>query len=196
MSYILDALNKAEADRDPQARANCAVAQRESHRQRLMIYALLAALLTNAVVLVWLFFPEPTGSEPIEPPPAATAPSQSTARQPAPAPQITAPERSASPIAPPGPAAEPDLEPPAEPRFQRTTLAGVSPAARIRFPELTFSTHVYADDPTLRAIVVNGTRLVEGDRLEGLIVHEITEEGAVFAFESYLVTIPVLEEWN
>ena len=67
---------------------------------------------------------------------------------------------------------------------------------RNRFPSLSFSTHIYADDADLRAIVVNGTRLEEGDRLGALSLHEITEDGAVFRFENRLVSVSVLDEWN
>ena len=69
-------------------------------------------------------------------------------------------------------------------------------AQRARFPELTFSTHIYADDADLRAIVVNGTRLEEGDRLENLSLSEITEDGAVFRFEDRLVLVSVLDGWD
>jgi len=67
---------------------------------------------------------------------------------------------------------------------------------RERFPTLEFSTHVYADDADLRAIVVNGTRLAEGDRLGSLRLQEITEDGAVFRFEGRLVLVSVLDAWN
>ena len=43
-------------------------------------------------------------------------------------------------------------------------LSSLPSGQRQRFPELEFSTHIYADDADLRAIVVNGTRLEEGDR--------------------------------
>jgi hypothetical protein len=59
-----------------------------------------------------------------------------------------------------------------------------------------FSTHIYAEEADLRAIVVNGIRLQEGDRVENLRLEEITEEGAVFAFENQLVSVSVLETWN
>jgi hypothetical protein len=61
---------------------------------------------------------------------------------------------------------------------------------------LEFSTHIYADEADLRAIVVNGVRLKEGDRLDNVRLQEITEEGAVFAFENQLVSISVLDSWN
>ena len=86
----------------------------------------------------------------------------------------------------------PGAAPPAEP----VAVGNMSAAEQARFPTLNFSTHIYADDPDLRAIVVNGTRLVEGDRLGQVRLTEITEEGAVFAFENRLVAVSVLDGWN
>jgi hypothetical protein len=78
----------------------------------------------------------------------------------------------------------------------RVDLDRLPAEVRRRFPGLAFSTHVYAEDASLRALVVNGTRLVEGDRLGALTLEEITEEGAVFGFERYLVAVSVLETWE
>tara|TARA_Y100001934_G_scaffold283595_1_gene404588 strand:+ start:221 stop:451 length:231 start_codon:yes stop_codon:yes gene_type:complete len=68
--------------------------------------------------------------------------------------------------------------------------------AKARFPGLTFSTHVFAEDASLRAVVVNGTRLTEGDAFSGIRMEQITETGVVVAFESYLVEIPVIAQWQ
>ena len=59
MSYILDALKKAEAERDPEARASLAMAQHERRRNRWLAYAVVIALIANAAILLWLFLPEP-----------------------------------------------------------------------------------------------------------------------------------------
>ena len=75
-------------------------------------------------------------------------------------------------------------------------VSSLPSSQRARFPELSFSTHIYADDADLRAIVVNGTRLEEGDRLGNLSLSEITEDGAVFRFEGRLVQVSVLDGWN
>ena len=58
MSYILDALKKAEAERDPEARASLAVAQHQQRRNRWLGYGLVIALIANAVILLWLFLPD------------------------------------------------------------------------------------------------------------------------------------------
>jgi general secretion pathway protein B len=69
-------------------------------------------------------------------------------------------------------------------------------AARARFPGIVFSTHIYAEDADLRAIVANGQRLREGERVRGLRIREITETGVVLAFEDYLVEVPIVTDWD
>jgi general secretion pathway protein B len=194
VSYILDALKKAEADRNPDARTTLAIEQRDRRRHRALIYVAITALIANGMIILWLFVPDAdqpdAAHQPVMPAttaiPAAATPVQDSdtgppARLPDSAPaRIDESASSNTTLTEPSP----------------TTLAGMPQSARRRFPSLSFSTHVYASDPGLRAIVVNGTRLTEGDALGALVVHEITEEGAVFSFDSYLVSIPVLEDWN
>ncbi len=226
MSYILDALKKAEADRDPEARASLAMAQHERRRSRWLIHAVVIALIANAAILLWLFLPEqsprtaaPAPSEQQGRPDRVTAERQLPPLQASPAEQPTAPPRrsEASPPQPsapntmaaesatgetiigPGtaPASQSASAPGAQPaKVVPTPVSGLPSAQRARFPTLEFSTHVYADDADLRAIVVNGTRLQEGDPLGDLRLEEITEEGAVFRFEGRLVSVSVLDAWN
>jgi general secretion pathway protein B len=261
MSYILDALKKAEAERNPDARASLAIEASERRKQRLLVYLVVCALTANAVLVLWIFLPDEdvvptieqkstpaediqvplpsTGTTPpvVEAPAPATAPVAAAApalsnrptattepisgRAPIPAPtppptELRAgvtieppPSTSSAKVSktlrtePPGEVtpipATPDRVPVAAAAPETpatTTLARLPDNVRRDFPELTFSTHIYADDPELRAVVVNGVRLTEGDRLENLVVHEITEDGAVFSFDGYLVEVPVLETWN
>lgn len=221
MSYILDALKKAEADRDPDARASLAMAQHERRRNRWLAYAVVIALIANAAILFWLFLPEQhsettsvlsqspvhqedrrstaAGSDPPER--RITAPArQQSVREPAASIVASEPAASRTPnaMAPesatgetiigPGTAPVPVAEP--------LPVSSLPSDQRARFPTLDFSTHIYADDAQLRAIVVNGTRLEEGDRLGSLQLQKITEDGAVFRFEDRLVSVPVLDAWD
>jgi hypothetical protein len=79
--------------------------------------------------------------------------------------------------------------------FERVTLDALPAAARERFPGIAISTHVYAQDPAMRAIIANGVRLQEGDRVAGLLIREINEDGVVLEFENYLVEVPVFTDW-
>jgi len=244
VSYILDALKKAEADRDPDTRARLAFEVREQRRSRLITTAVLVALIANAIILLWVFLPddlrfgtasgndgastaatpaerataipEPAGSVPLP----AIAPSTAsvpgaTSRPPAAEPDAliaskppptaaagtakrtpaTAPSTTSKPLdmAPDDVLIGPDSAPPSS---TPVSLGSLPDAVRRRFPTLSFSTHIYADEPDLRAVVVNGRRLVEGDQLGALTLERITEDGAVFLFEGRQVEIGVLEEWD
>lgn len=221
MSYILDALKKAEADRDPDTRARLAFEVREQRRNRFITYAVLAALIANAAVLLWVFLPDDLSLGPVTeaPMPApAMEPVRPAAEAVLPVPAAVATERVAAPppaaagrLPEPGPASGAPRPSAAAPAAAddvligpQTAVASTTPAAlsslpdaaRRRFPALSFSTHIYADDAELRAVVVNGRRLVEGDRLGELQLERITEEGAVFLFEGRRVEVGVLDDWN
>ena len=229
MSYILDALKKAEADRDPDARASLAMAQHDRRRNRWLAYAAVIALIANAAILLWLFMPEPEPASSLPPAPSPQHPAATPMEQTR-LPAETTPRQGQSPVEP-RPSSEPvrqtpvnaapAVSEPIQPPVRNTmaaesatgeTIIGPGSVAtlaaepmpvsslpaeqRRRFPDLEFSTHIYADDADLRAIVVNGTRLEEGDRLENLRLEEITEDGAVFRFENRLVSVSVLDAWD
>jgi hypothetical protein len=78
----------------------------------------------------------------------------------------------------------------------RLALRELPADARGRFPGLAFSTHVYSEHADLRAVVANGQRLIEGDRIQGVQIDEITETGVVLAFERFLVEVPVFTDWD
>jgi general secretion pathway protein B len=196
MSYILDALKKSEAENDPAASANLALnQQRAQSRTRLTGILVVAALLINAGVLVWLFAPSwnPSVAQPLprsQPEPAVEPPAEAIVRD------------SVATIRPtPEPAAEPIVVPPIQapapiPPPTKARLTELPASVRARFPGLAFSTHIYADDPSLRAIVANGERLAEGDEIGNATVAQITEQGVIVEFERYLVEIPVVSEWD
>jgi len=220
VSYILDALKKAESDRDPDTRARIAFEAREQRRNRFITYAVLAALIANAVLLLWVFLPDnilPGISEPVPPESvlekATHAPSHATtepspaAAEPPPQQAATAVVQTSAPAAvktPPPTSKKPVAMAPDEvligPGSQVSSgpasLSSLPEAVRRRFPSLSFSTHIYAEEPDLRAVVVNGRRLVEGDALGALTLERITEDGAVFLFEGRQVEVDVLEDWN
>jgi hypothetical protein len=188
VSYILDALKKTEAENDPDVRASLAIDRGDQRRQRVVQGFVTAALLINAVVLLWLFVPRDniTEAELTTAAPAALA--QAPAAQKAPA------ARDKSAVLPTETVQVAQIGPTTP--LRRLALAALPAAARREFPQLVFSTHVYADDPALRAVVVNGQRLTEGNSLGALYLNEITENGVVFATGDYLVDIAVLDDWQ
>lgn len=219
MSYILDALKKAQAESDPDVRTSLAAEMREKRRYRNLLLLIGLALLGNALVLIYIFAPGPwqrntpdaqeissieTGEISSANPPAIESgmgdatqrPASQSALNSAPVGTATPAASSSTPLAqiPRQATRQPPAAPPPGP--VRTTLSGLPADVRNRLPGLAFSTHVYASDPELRAVVVNGQRLVEGDRLDSLRLQEITETGVILRFENYLVAVPVLEDWE
>lgn len=191
MSYILDALQRREAEQNPEAAAALVLKQHKASRARTTGALIGGALLINAAVLLWLFLParsEPPTSNLAEAPAPASAASPEPVR--APTPMAAPPVTVVTPTAPqPMPARTP--RPP-----RRVIIDALPRPAQDRFPGLAFSTHVYAEDPSLRAVVINGTRLTEGDAIDGTVIEQITETGVLVAFEDYLVEIPVIAQWQ
>lgn len=67
---------------------------------------------------------------------------------------------------------------------------------RAQLPALTFSFHVYADDPPRRTIIINGRRHSEGDEMPGgLRLEEITRDGVIMQFRDRRIMIPVVNDW-
>ncbi|MFP6837665.1 MAG: general secretion pathway protein GspB [Pseudomonadales bacterium] len=191
MSYILDALKKSEAEHDPAAAIDLALNQQSNQsRQRTTGVLIAAALLANVAALIWLFGPNTTVNEPTRTP--APEPVSTSSEDPLQI-QVVTPQAETASQSAREPAAVPSVQPDAR---IRTPLANLPAAARKRFPGLVFSTHIWADDPGLRAVVANGRRLVEGDEIDGVAVHRITENGVILSFENYLVEIPVVAEWQ
>ncbi|MEM1436421.1 MAG: general secretion pathway protein GspB [Pseudomonadota bacterium] len=87
--------------------------------------------------------------------------------------------------------------PAAEDRGQQIIqLAELPPADRQDFPKLEFSTHIFADDPALRAVVVNSRRLNEGESIGEMVLRAVTEEGILVDYRGYRVAVSVIEEWK
>jgi general secretion pathway protein B len=133
MSYILDALKKAEAERNsaagthlhaPQPAVVAPLADEPSLRTKAWIRFGLTAVAAVVLALVWLKFwraAPPVAAPPIvatAPAPGQQAPGMADAIPPAPAPQSS----SAPPVAPPSPAAPPQ-EAPAKPAKQKARPA-------------------------------------------------------------------------
>lgn len=223
MSLVLEALRKQQAASDPTAAVALALVTEQRRRQRTWIALLAMALLLNAAVFAWLFrdrligLPEPAAPvagqaaapEPTtivtETPPGATpalplAADQAQAAAPLDASQAGA-TAAGTAAALPGPAAAvppapaPAPIPPPARVIERIAFENLPAGPRSRFPGIAFSTHIYAEDPSLRAIVANGQRLQEGDRVADLLIREIAENGIVLEFEDYLVEVPVFTDW-
>ena len=191
MSYILDALRKAERERhlgQPPTLATLPPAA-EIGRQRFWFWPGVGLGLGLSVVLLALFLNRPpTVIEPVPSVPAPEAPAATLPVIPAPAP--TRPrersERStAASVTPvtPAPVSPPPAPRPAsasavtpKPPLLETLPAGV----RRGMPALHLDIHVYSPDVGRRFVVINGRRFREGDPLEeGPVLEAVIADGAI-----------------
>ncbi len=190
MSFILDALKKAESERSRQSGPVLMDVRVAPPRRRLPGWAwvLGAVLLANLLVLAWLLLRRPA-------PQAATAPAAPALSAPAVAatPPAVTPQVAAAPAyAVPAPAlaapAQTDLPPPLPPMAAAPEVVDVENlptyqelvGAGISLPALALNLHVYDVNPANRYVLLNSLRLREGDSTpDGIKLETITARGAV-----------------
>lgn len=200
MSFILDALKKAEAERSRNLGPVLMDVRIAPARQRLPTWAwvLGVVLLANMLVLGWLLLRRPAAA-PVTPAvtaasvaPAAPAVAQPIAPvvvQPAPAVVEQPISQPAATLVAPVPAQggavvtaipqttvieQPPLNVDNLPTMQDMLASGVT------LPPLQLSLHVYDDAPAGRYVLLNSKRMREGDELpEGIRVERITPRGVV-----------------
>ncbi len=194
MSFILDALKKAESERSRASGPVLVDVRIAPPRRRLpaWAWALGGVLLANLAVLAWLVLRQPAGAEittvaapPVVPAATATVPAAVPAASPLPGPANPPPAIAidltppAPPAALPPPAAAPALNgPPADigklPSYREIQATGLA------LPALTMNLHVYDPTPAQRYVLLNGLQLTEGEFTpDGIKVEVITERGVV-----------------
>lgn len=187
MSFILDALKKAESERNRRVAPVLMDARVAPPRRSwpAWAWALGAVLVVNLGVLAWLLLRDdrPEGSEMqivgVSAPGANTSPpvaegvagSSPAAGAPAPAGGSAAPASnalpagSAAPAVPaPAPATTAAVAAP-QPAIDPTTLPSLGElrAAGVSLPDMELNLHVYDPTPTHRSVWLNGQRLREGE---------------------------------
>jgi hypothetical protein len=208
MSFILDALKKSESERHRQSGPVLMDVRIAPPRRRIPSWAwvIAAVLLVNMGVLAWILWLSPANRARTASPTvvAATSPpaAQPSAAPPAVAPPAVAPSPAtvvaaappAASVLPPaatlpeqGPVQQPAQAPPpaaavANQNIDVATLPKVSDmvASGIALPELQLSWHVYDAVPQSRYVLLNGSRLREGDFTpDGVRVVAIAPTGVV-----------------
>lgn len=203
MSFILDALKKSESERHRQSGPVLMDVRIAPPRRRIPTWAWVIAgvLLVNLAVLVWLLWLSP--SQQATPRVATVADSlpesPPSATQPISAPAIAMPATATPPLTPEPIAATPVVQVPTPsidtsaapsvsaaptptPDIDVSTLPKVADmvAAGVGLPELRLSLHVYDATPANRYVLLNGSRLREGDfTAEGVRITAITPTGVV-----------------
>jgi general secretion pathway protein B len=70
-------------------------------------------------------------------------------------------------------------------------------ATRLQLPAIIISSHVYSSNPLLRSIVINNNFMEEGEYLiDGLVLYEITPDGAIFNYQGSLFNYGVVSGWQ
>ncbi len=189
MSYILDAIKKSEAERNlgvtPGALATPMPASGSTTSLRI---ATVIVMLNVAALGGWWLWQERAAGivETTVAAPALSRAIPSPAHDAAPR-SIDQPSQALVDLATPVPT------PVATPIAKAKPMPAPEPVAQL--PE--FSTHVFADDPQLRAVTLDGRRLTEGELIApGMWLLEITESGVVLDFNGERIEFDVLQDWR
>jgi len=70
------------------------------------------------------------------------------------------------------------------------SLDDLPPEVRGALPQLPISMQVYSPDPKRRFVIIDGTRVVEGESLRGVTVQEIRPNGLVIDFQGRRLLLP------
>jgi general secretion pathway protein B len=214
MSYILDALRRADAERErgavPGLHAQPVPANAASgdapRVPRTALWVALGVLGGLLVAAAWRLAGDDAPA-----PVAATAPA---AVAPAPAPRIAATPAAPSTIAPPSPPRAAEQRPTAAPRsatappVRRAAAPASTPVdaaaapdrivglqdlpadVRRELPALKLGGSIYSEDPRSRFLIVNGQTFRESDSLApGLTLQQIAPKSAVFAYKGWRIEI-------
>jgi len=198
MSFILDALKKAESERGRAAGPVLVDVRIAPPRRRLPAWAwvLGVVLLANFGVLLWLMLRTPqaaavsaAGTSEVNVAPAAPATNNSAAGLP-PSPLPPPTLRQFEPTTVPMPPAAPARAAPAADLASLPTQRELQ-ARGITLPALLLNLHVYDESPALRYVLLNGLRLAEGDFTpDGIKVEAITERGVVLEARGQRFLLP------
>ena len=202
MSYILDALKKSEQERQANAGPSLQTihqTMRVEHNGRGPLYyllMLLVLLLTGAVCwLVWYQWqhqavdfasvsqttPDNTPSE------KHGVPAENAADDVTPVPETS---NSEAQLSSNGNAAV-DTPPVVQDYWE------LPDNVKSEIPSLTFSFHVFSDNPERRTIIINNKRMREGDRVsDALVLREITPDGVIMSWNGRYFHLPVVEGWE
>jgi general secretion pathway protein B len=200
MSYILDALNKSEEEKQQHRTPSLNTIHQKPNRKRTQNRSWTAILslliLMNLVgLMIWLFFFSGSSSRPtlsrtqpdVSSSPVSTAPSRRTPSSVAPSvtpPELTSSKSGRAQISP-SVSLEKPLESAAVPDLINQEIAAIR-----------FSSHIYASDADLRMVVINGQPLRENARFgSALELSQITEDGVIIQYQDHSIAVSVLSQW-
>ena len=194
MSYILDALRKSEEKRtksgaQPARPGFTFVKDSQPTKKNKFAFGLILTsfMLVSAVILGagwWWSQKEQTVTEvnSTTAPPVKAVAEIATEKPPESFPEASPPEPSTTAS---GSMSPPQLlVPSVQPADEIPYLEDMSNEFQQKIPTLSFSGHVYSDEPGLRMIMINDAVAREGDPVgTELTLHEITADGVVMGFQ-------------
>lgn len=66
-----------------------------------------------------------------------------------------------------------------------------------QIPDIKFTSHIYADDPSLRLVNINSRSVREGGYVsDDLKLVGITEDGVVLSYQDYTFELSILRDWS
>jgi hypothetical protein len=198
MSYILDAIRKAEQERQKQQSPELlqiqsapATVPRKERRWLPWAILFLLVLLITVALNIW-FLQGKSQTEPnVE---RAVTSAVTVQKEPATVPVTKAPQTTDQVNPTVSSSAPQVITTPAASR--RLPLWQAPAQAKAAIAALQFSFHVYSDNPARRTIIINRKRMREGQQISSdLLLQNIDEQGVVIAYQDILVEVPVLEQW-
>lgn len=193
MSYILDALNKSEQERERKQTPGLKSLRGEPSPNRFQLRHFLYLLALLAIfnsIGVFIYFgnnsQQETGIAPQAKSPSADS---------------LAPANAATVDTPMTPsnltAAQPAGFPTPVTTGKTVDINDLPDQVIRRLPEIHITTHIFASDSDLRMVNINGVSRKEGDLVtNSLLLVEITEDGVVMNFEGYAYAMNILEDWQ
>jgi hypothetical protein len=189
MSYILDALNKSEKER-ARRKLPGIDALREDQKParsnvRYLLLGLIVLVVANSLGVYFYFGAKETPESIAQP---ELAPVSAISRMP-PEEQSLEPQTRTGSVT--------FSEVPLEPETPIVDLAELPLEIRERLPSVEVTAHIYASDPALRMVKINGYNQREGDWLaQDHQLIEITETGLVLQWIDRRYRMDVVEEWQ
>jgi general secretion pathway protein B len=193
MSYILDALNKSEQERERKQTPGLKSLRGEPppNRFQLRHFLYLLALLAifNSIVVFFYFGNHSQSEVGIRPhektPLAGSLVTANKAKE----------EMHLSSLSPP---AHRSADFSAQVTSENTVAVNNLPGRVVgKLPDIQITAHIFASDTTLRMVNINGVSTREGDLISNdLMLVEITESGVVMDFEGHAYVINILEDWQ
>lgn len=208
MSYILDALNKSEEEKKQHKTPGLNTIHLRSDRNstgynRWLWPTVGVLLVTINLLFVFWYTSHNTPSVTRQNIPAAPSGKWRRPAEQSEGREITSvnPNRGAGNASSTDTAPKPqsNLAPQPSPQRAKTSLPGQPEgllSSDISINNIKFSSHIYADDSSLRMVVIDGKRFREGDQIsKNLKLHAISQDGVIVKHRNQLIPISVLSNW-